>query len=117
MFHFVFLIRIWIGRILTNEPVYQRNHDEDHRERKNHPKIFQFTSATEMNREIEQQVGAVGEKKRNTPESKNGNPGFCFRSSRYHGSYGSGDYLIFRIARDFRLLDATAHFFDLKRKS
>ena len=77
---------------------------EDHREWKNHPKIFKFTSATEMNREIKQQVGAEGEKERNTPESKNGNPGFCFRSSRYHGPYGSGDFLIFGIVRDFQNL-------------
>ena len=117
MFHFIFLIRIWIGRIQTDEPVHQGNHDEDHRERKNHPKIFEFTSATEMNREIEQQVGAEGEKERNTPESKNGNPGFRFRSSRYHGPYGSVDFLIFRIARDFHLLDATVPFFGLNRKS
>ena len=62
MFHFIFLIRIWIDRIQTDEPVRQRNHDEDHRERKNHPEIFEFTSATEMNREIKQQIGAEGEK-------------------------------------------------------
>ena len=112
MFHFIYLIRIWIGRIQTDEPVRQRNHDEDHRERKNHPEIFEFTSATEMNREIEQQVGAEGEKERNTPESKNRNPGFCFKSSRYHGSYESEEFLIFRITQDWRLLDATAQFFE-----
>ena len=104
MFHFIFLIRIWIRRIQTDEPVRQGNHDEDHRERKNHPKIFEFTSATEIDREIEQQVGAEGEKERNTPESKNRNPGFCFRSSRYHGPWGSGDFLIFGIVRDFQNL-------------
>ena len=112
MFHFIFLIRIWIGWIQTDEPVRQRNHDEDHRERKNHPEIFEFTSATEMNREIKQQVGCEGEKERNTPESKNGNPGFCFRSSQYHGPYESEEFLIFRITQDWRLLDATAQFFE-----
>ena len=72
MFHFIFLVRNWIGRIQTDEPIRQRNNDEDHRERKNHPEICEFTSATEMNREIEQQVGAEGEKERNTPEIKIG---------------------------------------------
>ena len=112
MFHFIYLIRIWIGRIQTDEPVRQGNHDEDHREWKNHPKIFESTSATEVNREIEQQIGAEGEKERNTPESKNRNPGFCFKSSRYHGSYGSEEFLFFRITQDCRLLDVTAQFFD-----
>ena len=112
MFDFIYLIRIWIGRIQTDEPVRQGNHDEDHRKRKNHPEIFKFTSATEMNREIEQQVGAEGEKERNTPESKNRNPVFCFKSSRYHGPYESEEFLIFRITQDWRLLDATAQFFE-----
>ena len=61
-----------------------------------------------MNREIEQQVGCEGEKERNTPESKNRNPGFHFRSSRYHGPYESEEFIIFRINQDWRLLDATA---------
>ena len=108
MFHFIYLIRIWIGRIQTDEPGRHRNHDEDHRERKNHPEIYEFTSATEMNREIKQQVGAEGEKERNTPESKNRNQGFCLKSSQYHSSYESEEFLIFRITQDCRLLDATA---------